>query len=652
MKSKRSVLRVPVLAVAVLLAAAAPLRAEIVYEIYDDPAAFAARLGGDVRSLRFEKARVRDRLSADGSFAEDAFLDVSPFVIRNDAAGGMFASRDFGLPTNFRLPRGALSIAPGPVGSSNETFSVRFREESRDSLVAAFACTFVDADFPQTAASSFDALGSTGSLLSRSGTVSGKNRQAVFRGVIAVDSSTGRPVPVIRTAEVHSGEGWPGVRAFEGVTVSALDCDSPVPVVAAGSFAILAQGIAARAGSGVIPVTIERLGGASGSASVRLQVSGAFADTDQILDFVHGESRKSLEVPFTPTSADGWSSEHAVTLSDPTDGAETAPGRSEARVRIDHLLPCTLEDASDDLLPDLFSHDVARGEVYFREPPGRSDFAAGPFDVGGASFAAPGNFDGAGGADLVHVDGSRGRVVFVHDPFPGPAVEEAHVASGSLRGGTVVESVGARDAFAAIRGNSVFISIPSEVTAEYAMPGAGPAALAWGEFDGRAGTDVVAVCKDGAIRSVNLRTDAVVEVGRTSKGVVAAAAGFVDGDARHDLVVVTRKRTAEFLTRTNQGFTSFVAIGLPGKPGPAVLVDLAFDGYADLVVAQPGGIAVVENRLTFVGEPTVIRGSGTPRALHVCDIDRDGDADVLALLPDGGIDVYENDVTGTLTYAP
>ena len=194
----------------------------IVIELFTDRALFEARLGGGVNVVDFDDI---DTSSSDpASFAADLFKASKGIVITGE--GGQFVSREFNFPTHYPPVSQPNMYAPGPTasigsnaGSGGNTTVVTFFTGNTPAQVAGFGAFFIDADFPSLGASSLSVFGPGSQLLGSTGTVSGPNASQLFHGLVAIDGDTNQPVPVISSAQLITGQGWPGVNANEGVTL-------------------------------------------------------------------------------------------------------------------------------------------------------------------------------------------------------------------------------------------------------------------------------------------------------------------------------------------------------------------------------------------------------------------------------------------------
>ena len=117
-------------------------------------------------------------------------------------------------------------------------------------LVSGFGLYFIDADWPNwpgpgLGACSLTVYDAAGDVLAVSGTISGYNASQLFFGFVAVDTYTNKPVPMIGSALVVAGSGWPEDDNREGVALDDFVFDEPVPEPA--TMGLLGLGLAAMA---------------------------------------------------------------------------------------------------------------------------------------------------------------------------------------------------------------------------------------------------------------------------------------------------------------------------------------------------------------------------------------------------------------------
>ena len=199
-------------AAVVLAAGVATVHAAIVTETYTSRAEFASRLGGAIRTITFDDV---DTSGVDpAAFAADRY---APFGLIVTGDTGQYASRDFGFPEDYAASSSPNMYAPGPIedatGGGRAT-EVTFVDGDAPALVAGFGLVFVDPDLPHV--SSLSVFADEGDSLGDV-EVPAADGQRVFRGIVAVDSDTGVPVPVIASARIVNGTGWPGADLNDGV---------------------------------------------------------------------------------------------------------------------------------------------------------------------------------------------------------------------------------------------------------------------------------------------------------------------------------------------------------------------------------------------------------------------------------------------------
>src|SRR5436190_24144031 len=201
-----------ILATGVAMARASIAGAAIVTETYTSRAEFASRLGGAIRTITFDDV---DTSGVDpAAFAVDRY---APFGLIVTGDAGQYASRDFGFPEDYTPSSSPSMYAPGAIedvtGGGNAT-EVTFVDGDAPALVAGFGLVFVDPDLPHV--SSLSVFADEGDPLGDV-EVPAADGQRVFRGIVAVDSDTGVPVPVLASARIVSGTGWPGADLNDGV---------------------------------------------------------------------------------------------------------------------------------------------------------------------------------------------------------------------------------------------------------------------------------------------------------------------------------------------------------------------------------------------------------------------------------------------------
>jgi hypothetical protein len=124
--------------------------------------------------------------------------------------------------------------APGPIskramGGGRETM-VSFSVNGSTAAVAGFGVYFIDPDWPDWDSGRGQcslAVYSSGNKDLASKNISGKDREQVFIGFVAIDGN-GNPVPAIHSARIINGSGWPGNDNNEGVTLDDFIFGKPV----------------------------------------------------------------------------------------------------------------------------------------------------------------------------------------------------------------------------------------------------------------------------------------------------------------------------------------------------------------------------------------------------------------------------------------
>ena len=222
-----SATRIALVALALLALAAPPARAAIIFEVYNNTAAFDARIGGFPRVIDFDDV---DTAAADPApFAANRYKYSHGALIEGE--DGQFASTEFDPGSNMPPSSAPNEYAPGPPsdvfdGGGNLT-DVHFFNGIRTGLVAGFGVVFIDADFPADGASSLTLFGAGGGQLFTTGTVSGGDGSQLFRGVVAIDDSTDTPVAVIARSHIVSGSGWAGNPDNEAVALDDMRFSFP-----------------------------------------------------------------------------------------------------------------------------------------------------------------------------------------------------------------------------------------------------------------------------------------------------------------------------------------------------------------------------------------------------------------------------------------
>ena len=216
-----------VLAVLALMAASLPAQAATVIEQYSSPAAFMARLAGarfPVKTVNFDDIATTKTNTV--SFSANRYRLMYGMIIKGE--GGQYVSRGFRSPGEF-VPVSKPNIyAPGPVlwsgpdwTGGNET-DVTFYAGGGTILAAGFGCYFIDADWPGDGPASFTVYDALDSALDGTGTVVTANGKSAFRGLVAVDSGTNKPIPAISRVHVVNGSGWLGNDNNEGVALDSF----------------------------------------------------------------------------------------------------------------------------------------------------------------------------------------------------------------------------------------------------------------------------------------------------------------------------------------------------------------------------------------------------------------------------------------------
>ena len=201
-------------------------------EWFRDRAELVKRLNRRVRVVTFDDL---DTSKEDAvSFAADRYARQLGIVITGE--GGQFAGRTFGYAVHYPPVSGPNMYAPGPTarrdaasGAGGSRTDVTFAVGGKAAAVTAFAAVFIDADYPDIAASSLRAFDRKGKPLGEAKLVQGVNASQVFCGVIAVDGG-GNLVPDIVRVHLVNGGNWPGIEAGEGVALDDFLFAEPVVI--------------------------------------------------------------------------------------------------------------------------------------------------------------------------------------------------------------------------------------------------------------------------------------------------------------------------------------------------------------------------------------------------------------------------------------
>ena len=223
---------------------AIPAAADYQLEYYTSHQAFLERVGA-VRVIDFDDVPSAADPNEFTAFESDRYIGSGVSITGGD---GQYASQGFVWPLDFPAVSSPNTYAPGPiapidalVGSGGHDTDVTFHTPGADATVAGFGIWFIDADYPGIGASSFTIFNELGGEVGTTGTVSGSDASQLFVGVVAVDTGSLEPTPVIARVHVVNGSGWPGVNENEGVVLDDLMFTTPVPEPAAtpGALAVL-----------------------------------------------------------------------------------------------------------------------------------------------------------------------------------------------------------------------------------------------------------------------------------------------------------------------------------------------------------------------------------------------------------------------------
>ena len=170
----------------------------------------------------------------------------------------------------------------------------------------------------------------------------------------------------------------------------------------------------------------------------------------------------------------------------------------------------------------------------------------------------------------------------------------------------------------------------------------GAIGLALGDIDGNGSLDVVAGMRDGNIvrwwsnDSGDGSSWTMEVIAPAANGVTDVEVGDIDADGDLDVAgAVTGAGEVRWWQQTSRGWTARVLAGNPTGVNDVALGDADGDGYLDVFGLVPGFTRVSwwENPRPGAGVPwtrTDVSVEDDLSALAVVDLDRDGDADVIA----------------------
>ena len=185
--------------------------------------------------------------------------------------------------------------------------------------------------------------------------------------------------------------------------------------------------------------------------------------------------------------------------------------------------------------------------------------------------------------------------------------------------------------------------------------GAGPWAVAVGDFNGDGTTDLAAANADGNSVSILLGNGngtfrAKVDYAAGTKP-VSIAVGDFNGDGKTDLAVAnqTSNNLSVFLGNGNGTFQTAVNYLLPSSPSSVLVGDLNGDGKADLIVGQTGsGFSVLTGNGDGSFQAAVTNLSYSGDYVTAADLNGDGKTDLI-VSNYGNLYILLGDGSGTFT---
>lgn len=222
-------MRIPSWVFLVLGALVAPSvsHAALTFEVYNDRAAFKARLGG------VNAVRIVDFDDVDTSVTDPVSIGSARYRGTKGVVfvggDGQTVSRTFGSAADYTPVSPPNMYAPG-FQETYAYFDVGFQQAT----VAGVGVVFIDADDPANGPSSIKVRNGNGTVSFTAPTVSGGNGSHVFQGVVAVDTDTNLPTAFIFEAMIVSGSGSIGAPGSEGVALDDFEYATPVPLGVTG----------------------------------------------------------------------------------------------------------------------------------------------------------------------------------------------------------------------------------------------------------------------------------------------------------------------------------------------------------------------------------------------------------------------------------
>lgn len=119
----------------------------------------------------------------------------------------------------------------------------------------------------------------------------------------------------------------------------------------------------------------------------------------------------------------------------------------------------------------------------------------------------------------------------------------------------------------------------------------------------------------------------------------------LNGDARWDLIAVSRQGVSTVLTKNNENISDAAATGVSETAGTAIhRADLDNDGRSDFIVSGPGGLTILRGTGDGKAEDVsnLLPSSTVVQSIATSDMDDDGDLDIVAAGSDGRLQLLIN----------